>query len=77
MADHMVISTGHFSQIKYIYIEDLCLSQVSLLGSGGLRSDLEVCVCLVPLSSCSNLLIIHLSRGSREGNRMQKGLRKK
>lgn len=44
MADHMVISAGRFSQIKYIYIEDLCWSQISLLGSSGLRSDLEVCV---------------------------------
>lgn len=34
-------------------------------------------MCLVPQSSCANLLIIHLLRGSREGNRMQKGLRKK
>lgn len=76
MADHMVISAGCFSQIKYIYIEDLCSSQISLLGGGGLWSDLEVCVCLVPPSSCSDPLIIHLSRGGdREGNRMQKGQR--
>lgn len=34
-------------------------------------------MCLVPRSSCANLLIIHLLRGSRGGNRMQKGLRKK
>lgn len=70
----MVISVGCFSQIKYIYIEDLCSGQVSLQGSGGLGSALGVGVCLVSLPCCpvNHTLVERVLRG----NRMQKGLRK-
>lgn len=71
MADHMVISVGCFSQIKYIYREDLCWGQISLQGSGGLGSALGVGVCLVPLP-VNHTLVERLWRG----NGMQKGLRK-
>lgn len=76
MADHMVISVGRFSQIKYIYIEYLCWGQISLQGSGGLGFALGAW-CVSGPSALLQCPVNHtLVERVLRGNRMQKGLGK-
>lgn len=65
MADHMVISVGCSSQIKYIYIEDLVLGPDFPPGQwkvgvclGGL-----VCVCSLCLAAVNHTLVERVLRG--------------
>lgn len=74
----MVISAGLFSQIKYIYIEDLRSSQISLLGGVRLRSGLEVCIShpsVLLRLSVNHALVKSKSRGKWDAGEAEKKAR--